>query len=236
MDHRAQFPSTHWSVLLSGKPKGEATQQMLQHLCNRYWYPLYAYLRKRGYSSHDAQDFTQGFLCRLLEKNGLAQVDPVRGKFRSYLLGGLNHYVLDVHKFNRAEKRGGGTIAISIEEELAEQRYQNEPADHLTPEKLFDRAWASALLQDVVDHLKNEYIRKGKERIFAALGDYITVRPDKGTYAGIASKLSLSEDNVRVLVKRIRERYRALLREKVADTVNASDDVDTEIRYLLGAF
>ncbi len=236
MDRCGGFPSTHWTVLLDHSSDAETTQQILEKLCARYWYPLYAYLRRKGYSSPDAQDLTQGYLYTLLRRDGLSNVDRERGKFRSYLLGGLNHYLSDVRKHNQAAKRGGGLTPLSIEKERAEARFENEPADHLTPEKLYDREWALTLLQGVVDDLRTEYVAKDKESIFDAFRDYLTAETDRGAYARIAKTLSVTEANARTMAKRIRERYRGLLRERIAETVDSVDSVNDELRYLLAAF
>lgn len=231
-----QFPSTHWSLLLDDQAPENATQRLLSRICDRYWYPLYAYLRKRGRTSQDAQDLTQGFLCKMLENDGLANLARERGTFRSYLLGALKHYENDERKRERAEKRGGGKAHLSIEQTLAEERYRNEPAHDLSPEKLFDREWAMALLQDVIDQLKTEYVRQGKASVFDTLSEYLTVKPDKGTYPQIASQLGVSEGNVRVMVNRLRQRYKRLLKEVITQTVDSPDDVRDELNYLFSTF
>ena len=231
------FPSTHWSILLEeNESEDSATQRLLTRICDRYWYPLYAYLRKRGHSSHDAQDLAQGFLCKMIENDGLALASPERGRFRSYLLGALRHYENDRRKHDYAEKRGGGKVPVSIDEELAEERYKNEPAENLTPEKLFDREWALSLLQEVIDQLKAEYHQQGKADAFAALNDYLSVKPEKSTYPRIAESLNVSTGNVRVMVNRMRNRYKAILTETIAQTVDSEDDVTKELRYLFSTF
>ncbi|MGK0185696.1 MAG: RNA polymerase sigma factor (sigma-70 family) [Verrucomicrobiales bacterium] len=237
LDHWGDsFPSTHWSILLDENASGPATERLLARVCEGYWYPLYAYLRKRGRSSQDAQDLTQGFLCKLLENDGMANASPERGRLRSYLLAGLKNYENDVRKWDQAEKRGGGKIPLSIEEERAEKRYQNEPADGLTPEKLFDREWAMAFLQDVITQLKAEYEDQGKPEIFAELKEFISVKPEKNTYPHLAEKLGVSEGNVRVMVNRLRKRYKSIILDNIAQTVNSPEEVDAELQYLMGTF
>ena len=230
------FPSTHWSILLEEGSADSATQRLLTRVCDRYWYPLYAYLRKRGHSSHDAQDLAQGFLCKMLENDGLAMASPERGRFRSYLLGALKHFENDRRKYDQAEKRGSGRAPVSIEEELAEERYQNEPADNLTPEKVFDREWALALLQEVIDQLKTEYHQQGKADVFEALSDYLSVKPEKSTYPQIAESLGVSAGNVRVMVNRMRKRYKSILTETISQTVDSEEDIQKELQYLFSTF
>ena len=172
----------------------------------------------------------------MLENDGLAMATPERGRFRSYLLGALKHYENDRRKHDHAEKRGGGKLPVSIEEELAEERFKNEPADHLTPEKLFDREWALALLQEVVDQLRVEYHQQGKSNVFEALSDYLSVKPEKSTYPSIAESLGVSEGNVRVMVNRMRKRYKVILTETIAQTVDSPEKVDVELQYLFSTF
>ena len=215
---------------------GNVTQRMLERLCSQYWYPVYAYLRKKGYSSHDAQDLIQGFFSKMLEGNGLAQASQERGRFRSYLIGAVNHYLSDQRKRERAEKRGGGRIPISIDQEQAEDRFKSEPVDHLTPEHVFDREWALALLQEVVDRLEKEYAAQKKERFFDVLGEFLTAKPEKGTYPVLAKELGVSEGNVRVMVNRLRKRYQELLREVIAETVGTSGDAEQEWQHLFRVF
>lgn len=237
LDHWGDsFPSTHWSLVIDGAGEDSATQRMLERLCGRYWYPLYAYLRKRGCPSQDAQDFTQGFFAKMLEGDGLAKADRNRGRFRSYMIGAMNHFLSDERAKANAQKRGGGRKPVSIDEELAERRFRNEPVDDLSPEKLFDREWALALLQDVYERLQAGYARQGKARAFEVLGEFLTAKPDKGTYPVLAERLGTSPGNVRVMVTRLRERYQRVLRETIAETVSSPDEVEAELKHLLGAF
>ena len=237
LDHWGDaFPSTHWSIVFQGPGEESATRRMLERLCGRYWYPMYAYLRKRGYSSHDAQDFTQGFFAKLLEGDGLAGADRGRGKFRSYMIGAMKHYLSQQRERASAQKRGGGSRILSIDQELAEKRFLNEPVDDLSPERLFDREWALALLQEVFERLETEYRQAGKREVFETLGEFVTSTPEKGTYPVLAEKLGMNAAHVRVLVSRIRKRYQELLRETIADTVGSSEEIENELQFLREAF
>ena len=236
LDHwGVQFPETHWSILI--KDREREAEQQFTYLCSRYWYPVYAYLRKRGYPSHDSQDLTQGFFTHLLSSSSsMEKLDPDRGRFRSYLLGAVNFYLNDQRKMENAQKRGGGQIPISIEEELAENRFQNEPSHDLTPEKLFDRGWAVTMLNDAKSRLEREFTDQGKPEIFAEVSDFLSSAPPPGAYTEIAERLKLKEDNVRAIVSRMRKRFKAILREQVHATVSSEEEVDGEIRHLLAAF
>ena len=180
LDHwGAQFPDTHWSILITQHDQtvGTAQDRRFADLCSRYWYPLYAYLRRKGRSSHDAQDLTQGFFAHLLGGDRIGGLDPLRGKFRSYLLGAMDHFLNDRRKYENAQKRGGGKVPVSIEEELAEHRFQNEPMDELSAEKLFDRKWALTVINDTKSRLGNEFREQGKARIFDEVGEFLTATP-----------------------------------------------------------
>ena len=238
----SQFPETHWSVLVQDRATkmhtgdGASQEDQFTYLCSRYWYPLYAYLRKRGHASHDAQDLTQAFFAYLLSGDRIGNVDRERGRFRSYLLGAMDHFLSDQRKYRNAQKRGGGKPLVSIEEELAENRYQNEPVDDVTPEKLFERKWAMTILNESRSLLEREFSDQGKGEIFAEIGSYLTEAPPPGGYAEIAGRLQLKEDNVRAMVSRMRKRYRAILRQQVFATVSSENEIDGEIRDLLSAF
>lgn len=238
LDHWGEaFPSTHWSVMLGDSAASRSfTLRFLEKFSHHYWYPLYAYLRKRGHTSQDAQDLIQGFMCKMAENDGLKNASPECGRFRSFLLAALKHFENDVRKRDTAQKRGSGKPLVSIEEDLAEERYRGELADNTTPEKLFDRGWATALLQDVIDQLRQEYCGQGKANVFEVLNEFLTVKPDKGTYPGIAESLGVSEGNVRVLVNRMRGRYKAILTSTITDMVGSPAEVDEELRYLFSTF
>ena len=204
-------------------------------LCTSYWYPLYAYLRKRGYASHDAQDHTQGFFAYLLDENRMANLDPNQGRFRSYLLGALNHYLNDRRKYRNAAKRGGGQAPLSIDEHAAEGRFQSQLANDVTPEKLFDREWATTILDESKALLAQDFAAQGKAAIFAELEDHLTSPPSKGEYQAIAHRLQTNVENVRAMVSRMRKRYKAILRQQILATVSSEEEIDQEIRYLFSA-
>ena len=233
------FPDTHWTLLLTkeigDKESTVIVDRRFDSLCTSYWYPLYAYLRKRGHSSHDAQDHTQGFFTHLLTRNRIANLDPDQGRFRSYLLGALNHYLSDRRKHAQAAKRGGGQMPLSIDEHTAEGRFQSQLADDLTPEKLFDREWATTILNESKAQLAQDFAAQGKAAIFAEVGEFLTLPPSKGEYLEIAHRLRMTKENVRAIVSRMRKRYKSILRQQILATVSAEEEIDEEIRYLFSA-
>jgi len=229
------FATTHWTVVLTaGRAETTRAQQALAQLCQAYWYPLYAYVRRRGYSSHDAEDLTQEFFVRLLQKNALASARRERGKFRAFLLASLNHFLADEWDRARAQKRGGDKV-IPLDVAQAENRLAGELADRLTPEKIFERTWALTLLEKVYGRLRQEYDRGGKAALFAALKFCLTGERSAIPYAELANRLGLSEGAVKVAVHRLRERYRALLRAEIAQTVTAAGEIEEELHCLLRA-
>ncbi len=239
-NHGSSFPNTHWTLLvhrtdLSATESNEKRDRRFESLCTSYWYPIYAYLRKRGYSSNDAQDHTQGFFAHLLAQERMANLDPDQGRFRSYLLGALNHYLSDQRKYRNALKRGGGQTPLSIDEETAEGRFQNQLSDDLTPEKLFDREWATNILDESKALLAQDFAAQGKAPVFAEICDFLTSSPSKGDYSQISENLRISEDNVRAQVSRMRKRYKAILRQQILATVSSKEEIDQEIRYLFSA-
>ncbi len=231
----SSFATTHWSLVLAARDRAEpGADDALASLCALYWYPLYAYVRRRGHGADDAHDLTQSFFARLLEKDFLAAVDRGKGKFRSFLLASCNHFLANEHDRARARKRGGGRRLLSLNAADAEGRYLAEPADDLTPERLFDRRWALALLQEVMGRLRAEFEAKGKARMFERLRGFLV--GEKGTgYRRAADELRLSEGAVKVAVHRLRQRYRELLHEEIARTVGAPEEVEEEIRALFAA-
>lgn len=232
---RDYFATTQWTqVLHAGRSDSTSAREALGQLCQIYWYPLYAYARRRGNSPADAEDLTQGFFARLLELNSLAAVRREKGKFRSFLLASLNHYLSDEWDRARAQKRGHGRV-ISLDANLAEERFSHEPADALTPEKLFEKKWAMTLLESVVQKLRGEHESAGKGALFTALKFSIAGDPGAESYAELASQLGMSETTLRVTIHRLRQRYRQLLRDEIARTVASEAEVDGEIRHLFAA-
>ena len=241
-DSFAQFHTTHWSVVIAGGRKGSPqAREALATLCETYWYPLYAFVRRQGYSAPDAQDLTQEFFARLLEKNYLATVGREKGKFRSFLLAALKHFLANERDRARAQKRGGGPGApglVSLEAldfEAAESRYRVEPAHDMTAQRVFERRWALTLLDRVLGRLQTEYAAGGKAELFERLKDCLTAPELAGRYAELADKLGMTEGAVKVAAHRLRRRYRAMLRQEIAQTVADPKDVEDEIRQLFAA-
>ena len=225
------FATTHWSVVLAAG--GDATPQAdlaLEHLCRTYWYPLYAFVRRRGYSPEDAQDLTQGFLASLLSTHALGSVHPAKGRFRSFLLASLNHFLANEWDKARTLKRGGGQPAISLD--TAEPRYRAEPREEMSPDRIFERQWAQTLLAQVAGRLHQDYQTAGNGPLFEALQVYLAGEKGLAPYREIADQLGLSIDALKKAVERLRRRYGELLREEIAQTVSQPVDVDEEIRYL----
>jgi RNA polymerase sigma factor (sigma-70 family) len=230
------FVTTHWSVVVAaGRSDTTRARDALARLCQTYWHPLYAYVRRLGNSPPDAQDLTQEFFARLLAKNYLVEADESRGRFRSFLLAALKHFLTNEWHKARAQKRGGGQIPISIDFGTAETSFHHEPADTLTPEKIYERRWALTLLEQVLQRLRQEYARTGREHLFEQLKPTLTEASRAVRYAEIAVRLNLSEGAVKVAVHRLRLRYREVLRAEIADTVASPGEVEDELRNLFAA-
>jgi RNA polymerase sigma factor (sigma-70 family) len=227
------FLTTHWSVVLAagGSPDTRAGEA-LAALCQTYWYPLYAYVRRQGHNPPEAQDLTQEFFARLLAKNYLADVRREKGKFRAYLLAAMNHFLANDWDRKRRQKRGGGQVPVSLNIQAAESRYRLEPADTLTAERIFERRWALTLLETVLRRLKQSYEAVGKEALFARLEFCLTGERADLPYAELAARLKMTEGAVKVAIHRLRRRYRELLRAEIAQTVATPEEVDEEIRHL----
>jgi RNA polymerase sigma-70 factor (ECF subfamily) len=228
--------TTRWSLILAAQ-EGDTPQarEALSALCALYWYPLYAFVRRRGHGPEDAQDRVQGFFTRLLEKNDLAAVDRQRGRFRAWLLASLQHFLANAWDSERALKRGGGQPLLSIDGEAAESRYGLDVTAEMTPERLFERQWALALLEHVLATLGEECARGGKGRLFEKLQGALAGEGEQLPYAQVAEELGMSPGAVKVAAHRLRGRYRELLREEIARTVERPEDIDDEIRLLLAA-
>jgi RNA polymerase sigma-70 factor (ECF subfamily) len=232
----AAFVTTHWSVVLTaGRSDTPRARDALARLCQAYWHPLYAYVRRLGNSPPDAQDLTQEFFARLLAKNYLADADESRGRFRSFLLTALKHFLANEWDKARAQKRGGGQPPIPIDLGTAETACHFEPADDTTAEKIFERRWALTLLEQVMRRLREEYVYTGREKLFEQLKPTLTEASRTVRYAEIAGRLGMSEGAVKVAVHRLRQRYRELLRAEIADTVASPGEVDDELRNLFAA-
>jgi RNA polymerase sigma factor (sigma-70 family) len=219
-------------VLTAARSDTTRAHDALARLCQTYWHPLYAYVRRRGYSTEDAQDLTQEFFARLLERNAIATVSPDKGRFRSFLLASLNHFLADEWDKARAQKRGVGKV-ISFDTETAETWLDQQPSGNLTPEKAFELRWAITLLEQVYRRLEEEHRQQGKAEQFDALRTTLAGPGNSAPYAELAARLNTNEGAVKVAVHRLRQRYRALLRETIAETVASEAEVEEELRYLL---
>lgn len=232
----AQFATTHWSVVLSaGAPDFAGQAEALEKLCRTYWYPLYAYVRRRGHGPEDAQDLTQEFFARLLKKNYPAQADRAKGKFRSFLLLTLNHFLADEFDRANSRKRGGGQVFVSLDQTAAEGRYCREPADDLSPEKLFERRWAQSILENAVKRLREEYAAENQTQACAVLQAFEPGEQATLSYEEAAARLGISESALKSKVHRLRRRHRELVREEIAQTVCTPAEIDEELRHLLAA-
>ncbi|MCY2952530.1 MAG: sigma-70 family RNA polymerase sigma factor [Planctomycetota bacterium] len=231
------FPSTHWSVVLAaGEADSADAREAYSQLCGKYWYPLYAFVRRRGCGPEDAQDLTQEFLVRFLEKRYLAMADPARGRFRSFLLKSLQHFLSDEWDKARALKRGGGRRAGGWDPQEAELRYRSELVDDRTPEKLYEQQWATALLQQAVARLGREYDAAGKTAQFQVLREFLWGPDPSCSYAQLAGRISSTEEGVKTAIRRLRARCRELVRDEIGHTVTTTEELKEEIRWLFGVF
>ncbi|MAD80549.1 MAG: sigma-70 family RNA polymerase sigma factor [Pirellulaceae bacterium] len=229
------FDTTHWSlVLLAGADTSRSAQAMAA-LCEAYWYPLYAFIRRRGSSPADAEDLTQAFFATLLEKGTLESADPQRGRFRAFLLTSVKYFLSNQRAHAGAQKRGGGTQLLSLDFRDAEGRYLAEPADSMTAERFYQRRWALTLLDRVLAQLEKEYTASGREETFTALQDLLARKRGSTPYREIASDLEMTEGAVKTAVHRMRRRYRSLLELEISHTLADTEDTQDELRELLRA-
>jgi RNA polymerase sigma-70 factor (ECF subfamily) len=230
---RPAFVTTHWSVVLTaGRTDTVRAQNALAKLCSTYWYPLYAYVRRRGQSPEDAQDLTQEFFARLLERNWIGRADQQKGRFRSFLLSAMNCFLADEWDKARAQKRGGGQTAVPLQFDTAETRYGHEPADTVTPEQNFERRWALTLLEEVLRQLRSTYEQDGRTELFEALHPCLIGDRTAQPYSELAARLGVNEGTVKSAVHRLRQRYRQVLRDEIAQTVAEPGEIDEELRHL----
>jgi len=228
------FPTPHWSVVLAaGQHPSTQSLAALETLCRTYWYPLYAFVRHRGHSPEDAQDLVQGFFARLLEKQDLAKVEPGPGPFRCFLLTALRHFLANEWDAAKAAKRGGGQKAIPLDEVLAEDQYHREPGHNLTPDRLYERSWALTVLEQVRGRLREEFAVAGKAERFGLVEKFLPGEESPLTCAQVGERLGLSDGTVKSEVHRLRQRYRAVLREQIAQTLATPEEVAAEIRHLI---
>lgn len=233
----AVFATTRWTLVVrAGSITAPESKRALEELCRLYWYPLYAYVRRQGRSREDAEDITQGFFARFLQRNYLEGLSVEKGRFRAFLLGALKHYLANEHDRNKRLKRGGDSTILSLDWELADQRYQIEPADYSSPDRLYDRAWALALLEQVLERLREEFVVHGKPEVFEKLRSFLMLDRERAPYAEAAQALQQGEGAVRVTVHRLRRRYKELLRAEIGHTLADPAQVEEELRALFEAF
>ena len=227
----SDFPTTRWTlVVAAGDSQRREARSALVSLCEGYWYPLYAYVRRRGYPADQAQDLTQEFFVRVLEGRYLDRADAEKGRFRAFILTSLKFFLADEADRNRAQKRGGGNV-LSLEISSGEERYQRDPAHNETPERIFERRWALSVLDRVVEKLRNEFVHHGRLEHFERLKVFLLGQSD-APYAALAREMNTSEGALKVAVHRLRKRYRDLFRQEIADTVGDPAEVESELRFL----
>lgn len=231
------FATTHWTVVLAaGQRHTPQADGALEELCRTYWFPLYAYVRRRGHGKHDAEDLVQAFFARFLEKNYLAGLSAERGRFRAFLLASLKHFLANEWDKSQAQKRGGGVATLSLDWQTADTKFQVAATSEPSPDKAFDREWALALLAKVIERLQSECAADGKGKLFEQLKTFLMAGGGDSAQAAVAKSLGMEEGAVRVAVHRLRKRYRALLRDEIAHTLSDDAMVDEEMRALFGAF
>jgi RNA polymerase sigma-70 factor (ECF subfamily) len=230
------FATTLWNVVLqAGAEETTAAGSALQFLCEAYWYPLYAYVRRQGHSPEDSEDLTQEFFARMLQRNYLRLADQKRGRFRTFLLTSLKHFLINEWtKANRA-KRGGGSKLLSLDVELTETRFLAEATDGRSPDKAFDRRWATVVLERALDQVEREFASEGRTALFTELRASLTGEENENSYADIGRRFGMSEGNVKVTAHRLRRRYRELLREEIGRTVDTTSAIDAEMNDLMAA-
>ena len=228
------FLTTHWSrVLLASEGDKEQSETALAQLCRDYWYPLYAYARRRGRSPQDAEDATQAFFLHILEGGMLKRADAERGRFRTFLLSGMQKFLAKEYRRDTAEKRGGAEEFVELDGLDAEARFALEPADPITAEAQFERSWAYALIEKVFRRLHGEYVEAGREALFAGIRPFLTAESARPGYEAAAEALGMSANGVGVAVHRMRKRYGELMREEITETVQSENEIDSEIAHLL---
>jgi RNA polymerase sigma-70 factor (ECF subfamily) len=231
------FATTHWTVVLAaGRRTEPQAQAALEQLCRTYWFPLYAYVRRRGYPKEDAEDLTQEFFHRFLTGHGLENLDGERGRFRAFLLAALKHFLANEWDKSRCQKRGGGATVLSLDWHDADASFQVAAVNELSPDQAFDREWAVALLGKVLERLSEECAIAGKAAQFEQLKAALTTGKGETSYAIVAINLQMEETAVRVAVHRLRKRYRQLLRAEIANTLADQGELEEELRALFGAF
>jgi RNA polymerase sigma factor (sigma-70 family) len=227
------FTTTQWSVVLDAQGQSPSAQEALEKLCRIYWWPLYGFIRRQGYSPEEAQDLTQGFFAMLLERRDLDAVRQEKGRLRSYLLASLKNFLAKAHRRAMTIKRGEGRPLVPLEELLVRERADLEPADALSADRIYERRWALTLLEQVLARLGEEYQAAGNSALFEQLKQMLSDEPDRPSQAKIAQELSMTENAVKQAFHRLRQRYRLLLREEIAQTVAAPAEVEDELQHFI---
>ena len=227
------FTTTHWSVVLTAQGRSPRADEALEKLCRTYWWPLYGFVRRSGYRPEEAQDLTQSFFALLLERRDLDMVRREKGRLRSYLLVSLKNFLAKARRRELTIKRGEGRALVPLDELLARERADLEPSDNLTADKIYERRWALTLLEQVLARLENEYRAAGNARLFDCLKDFLSDEPGHQSQAEIAAQLGMTENAVKQAFHRLRQRYRELLRDEIAQTVAAPGDAEDELRHFI---
>src|SRR5947207_5124908 len=229
----AAFATTHWSVVLAAQGESAAAREALEKLCRTYWWPLYGFVRREGYRPEEAQDLTQAFFARLLERRDLETVRQERGRLRSYLLTSINKFLSKARHREMTVKRGEGRPLVSLDDLLARERADQEPAHKLSPDRIYERRWALTLLEQVLVRLRAEYEAAGKLPLFDRMKELLAGESGQLSQAEIAAEMGMNENAVKQAFHRLRHRYRQLLEEEIAHTVAAPDDVEDELRHFI---
>ena len=227
------FTTTHWSVVLEAQGESPAAQEALEKLCRTYWRPIFAFLRRQGVPPTEAEDLTQGFFAQLLERRSLDAVRKEKGRLRSYLLGALKYFLADEQRRAMAVKRGKGQRLVPLDELHAEEQMAMEPADPMTPEMIYERRWALTVLERVLSRLKDEYLAADNAALFDSLKELLPDEPGSPSQAETGARLGMTENAVRQAFYRFRQRYQAILREEIANTVATPGDIEDELRHLI---
>jgi RNA polymerase sigma factor (sigma-70 family) len=230
---RRRFATTHWSVVIAAAGPSPDADKALAELCETYWYPVYAFVRRSGHSTDDAADLTQAFFARILEKGYVKDARPDRGRFRSFLLASLSHFLSNERDWRCAKKRDGAVPHVPLDVETGEHRYRLEPADPLTPERIYERRWTLTVLDNAMAALARKYRQTGRGELFPRLKPHLTGE-DPPSYRELGEALGMSEGSLRIAVHRLRKEFASTLRAAIAETVERPEDVEDELRYLLG--